>query len=495
MLHYPPDPWQDLALIHGGELLPDGRPRFRIFILIVARQNGKTTICVVLSGYWQTVEAVPLILGTSTKLDYAKESWHNAVKLIQAAARRDDADGRDLARLIPRDRYGAPKWTRRTNGEQESWVYRDADNPDADDVSRYKIGTADESGGRSLTINKLICDELRQHDSWSAWDAAEPATSAVWDSQIWGLSNAGSAKSVVLNQLRRDALHFIETGEGDYRIGIAEWSADDDIAERLIAGQDVTDAELMHALRQANPNLGRRKDPEALFMAARRAIAAGGDALNGFLTEQMCVNVQRDNPAIDSAGWRGGNVPGTLEALRGKVALVLDIAPDERHATLMAAAAVDDIRVRVEPVSAWDDPNEAIRDLPAIVARIRPRAFGWLPEGPAAAYAAKLRPSKTGRSWVPPGVVLQEIRAEVPDVCMGFAALVKARHLLHSGDPLLDAQVGVAERRKMGDRWVFARPRETEIHVDAVYAAAGAAHLARTLPPAPSMSMPTPLGG
>ncbi|MBB4682954.1 hypothetical protein [Amycolatopsis jiangsuensis] len=37
-LRRPLDPWQRWAAIHGGELLPDGRPRFRI-LLLIARQN------------------------------------------------------------------------------------------------------------------------------------------------------------------------------------------------------------------------------------------------------------------------------------------------------------------------------------------------------------------------------------------------------------------------------------------------------------------------
>src|SRR5678815_4377733 len=33
--------WQRWLAIHGGELLDDGRPRYRYVFVIVARQNGK----------------------------------------------------------------------------------------------------------------------------------------------------------------------------------------------------------------------------------------------------------------------------------------------------------------------------------------------------------------------------------------------------------------------------------------------------------------------
>jgi phage terminase large subunit-like protein len=50
VLEHPLLPWQEFAVIHGGELLPDGRPRFRIVLLLVSRQNGKTELPVVLSA-------------------------------------------------------------------------------------------------------------------------------------------------------------------------------------------------------------------------------------------------------------------------------------------------------------------------------------------------------------------------------------------------------------------------------------------------------------
>src|SRR5690606_19899306 len=47
------DPWQRHLVIHAGELLPDGRtPRFRTVLSMVSRQNGKTTLLVVLTLYW-----------------------------------------------------------------------------------------------------------------------------------------------------------------------------------------------------------------------------------------------------------------------------------------------------------------------------------------------------------------------------------------------------------------------------------------------------------
>jgi phage terminase large subunit-like protein len=441
-LRYPLDPWQEWLVIHAGELLPDGRPRFRIVVVLVARQSGKTTVPMVLSAYWQFVEQVPLILGTSTKLDYARESWARAVKQVEKAPA-----------LSP---LRAKRWTREANGEQESWTR---------EGSRYKIAASNKEGGRSLTVDRLICDELRQHANYSAWDAAEPATAAVRDAQIWCLSNAGDDTSVVLNDLRESALQFIESGEGDYRLGLFEWSAPEDA--------DPTD---VHALAQANPNLNRRVDGEALLAKARRAVATGGEALTGFKTENMCQRVKLLASAIEPQAWRDCRDPGELSAVRTRVAVFVDLSPSGQHATLAAAAVLPDKRVRVELVADWTGPSctDQLRAaLPDLLARIKPRVFGWFPSGPAAAIAADV----AGITKVP----TQAIRSEAAAACMGLAEQVAAKLIAHSGDPLLDSHIGQAERLKRGDAWVFSRRGGGD--VDAAYAAAGAVHLARLLPP------------
>lgn len=458
----PLDPWQQWAVIHLGELLPDGRPRFRKLLILVARQNGKTELLVILTLYWLFVDRVAMVLGTSTKLDYAAESWRKACRL----ARRCQI----LAAEVP-----ARGGIRKVNGEQMLWRATDEEQ-ELDEGSRYKIAASNEEGGRSLTLNRLVLDELRQHHDYSAHDAAVPATNAVPDAQIIGISNAGSDKSVVLNDWRDAALQFIETGEGDERAGLFEWSA----AE----GSSPLD---IRALAQANPNLGYRIDPDALLGDARTAVTKGGDKLTGFLTENMCMRVKVLDPAIDPSGWAACLDPGDMSAVRSRVQLCVDVSRDQQHATLVAAAMLDNGKVRVETVKAWSGPGATRalrRELPGLVEKVRPQRLGWLPTGPAASIAAALAktgPTAVGRAqWPPPGVAVDEIRSEVTAVCMGLADLVRSGDVAHSGDQLLDVHVTAAEKLTRGDAWVFTRKGEG--HCDAAYAVAGAVHLARTAP-------------
>lgn len=444
VLGTPLDPWERLAVIHGGELLPDGRPRFRKLLIIVARQQGKTLLCRVLTLFWMFVEKWPMILGTSTNLAYAKESWASVVKYAE--------DNPDLAAEI------AKGGVRRAAGEECLTTV---------DGSRHRIAASNRKGGRSLSVDRLILDELREHADWSAWAAAYPTMNARPYGQVVAITNMGDETSVVLNSLRADALAFIETGKGDPRLGLLEWSAPED-----------SDPEDPEALAYSNPNLGVRTDLDDLLADARRAKRNGGEELATFKTEIMCLQVKVMNPAINPGAWVKCLAPGGLDDVRDRVALAIDVSPDQQHVTLYAAAVLPDGRVRVDYVKAWEGPgctNQARRDLPALLAKVKPRALGWLPNGPAASMAADLRKRP------PAGITVEEVRGDITAVCLGFEGLVTAGQVLHSGDLLLNAHVAAAERLKRGDAWVFSRKGDG--HVDALYAAAAAAHLARTLPP------------
>lgn len=438
VLRFPLDPWQEWLVIHAGELLKDGRPRFRQVLTLVARQNGKTALLVVLTLFWLFKEQRKLVLGTSTKLDYAKESWLKAV---------------DMAESVPEIKKNVDVIRLAMGGESLETIYG----------GRYKIAAANRRGGRSLTIERLVMDELREQPDWDAYNAAVPATNAVPDAQIWMISNMGDARSVVLNALREQALD----GQ-DERLGLFEWSSPE--------GAPATD---LKALAQANPNLGRRISVDAVMGDAVRSQAAGGDQLAAFLTEVHCRYVPILNPAVDPEAWADCIGDASLDSLRDRVAMCLDVSLDELHSTLYAAA-VDGDKVRIDVVSAWEGVTavqQMCAHVPAIIASTLPQALGWFPSGPAASAAAALAERN---DWPPAGVNIEPIRGDVTAVCMGFSEQVRARALVHAADPLLDAHVQAAEKLPMGDGWRFGR--RGSAHVDAVYAAAGAVHLARLLP-------------
>jgi hypothetical protein len=421
-------PWQKWWLIHALELNPGGGLRFRTVVTLVARQNGKTTLLKCLALFFMFDRGVRLVLGSAQSLDIAREAWQGAVELAEA-----DPELR-----------GEIETVRRANGEQELRLANGA---------RYRITASTRSAGRGLSVDLLILDELREHRDWLAWGALSKTTQARPHALTVAISNAGDDDSTVLNALRDTAL-----AETDPTLGIFEWSAPD--------GCDLDDRQ---AWAQANPGLGYTIGEQAI------ASSLSTDPPAVFRTEVLCQRVDTLDSAVSVDAWKACHDPAsTMDALRDRVAVCLDLAPDQQHATLVACAIQGDGRARLEVVESWDGPNTTARlraELPGLLAAVKPRVVGWYPGGPAAALAVDLRAVKGST----------ELKAaDVPTVCQALAEQVTARRVIHPGDALLTAHVTQSRRLYSGDGWRFVRRGVG--HVDAAYAAAGALHLARTLP-------------
>lgn len=418
-------PWQRWVLIHGLERRPQAQGagyRLRTVLVLVSRQCGKTTISQVLA-LWRMAQERALVLGTSTNLETARESWMAAVDLAE------DQLADDIASV---KRGALDTSLRLRNG------------------SRYVVRAANRRGGRGLAVDLGIADELREHQTWDGWGAMSATTTARPDPQIWCFSNAGDDGSVVLNHLRETAL-----AGGDDALGLFEWSAPD--------GCDLDDRDAWVA---ANPALGHTISEATLVSK----LASNPPAV--YRTEHLTQRVSSMDSAVDMRAWEATADVGTLDGLRDRVACCLDVSLDLQHVTLVAAAVTGDGRIRVEVVDSWDSVAAARRDLPELLEQVNPRAFGWFPQGPGAALATDLRGVKGAA----------EIKAgDVSTACLGLAEQVEARRILHVHDPLLAAQLDGTARVWLGDGWRFSRKGVG--HSDAVYALAGAVHLARTLPP------------
>jgi hypothetical protein len=472
-------PWQKWLLIHALELNPDGTYRFRVVVVLVARQNGKTTLLKVLALWRMLEDDARRVVGTSTNMEYAREAWSETVDLaegrdLRVARERALAElGEDgelpedddelLAFLPKRDRWVA---SIKRGALDTSLTLRNR--------HRYKVATASGTGGRSLSIDLGIADELREHrpkgelSGWEAWAALDGATTARPKAQVYGLSNAGDRGSVVLNHFREVGVAFIETGEGDDTLGLFEWSGEDDC--------DLLDRAQW---AQANPALGYGGITEATLLSKSRLPAPV------FRTEHLCQGVPTLRSAIDPQAWRtAADKHGTLTGLRSRTALCVQVSEDLEHVTLVAAAQLDDGRVRGEAVAAWSSVEEArsgSSDKPSLydhVRKIRPRLFGWYPTGPGAVLDVELTkafPKDKGR---PRGRRL--VGGDVTAAGQGLAEFVLAGRVLHPDDPLVNAHIIGASKLQVGDGWRFVR-RDAG-HVDAAEAFAGAVHLARQIP-------------
>lgn len=421
-------PWQQWVAIHALELLPDGRPRFRTVVVLVARQNGKSVLSQVLSLWRLYARGAKLVLGAAQNLDIAREHW-------LACA--------DLAASVPALKAELVE-VRKANG-QEAIVLASS--------GRYKISATTRSAGRGLSVDHLTMDEIREQRDWAGWSALSKTTMARPDAQIWCLSNAGDDESIVLN-------HLMEAGRSgrDPSIGVFEYSA----AE----GCELDERE---GWRHANPALGITISETAI----RSAMATDPPAV--FRTEVLCQRVEQLDGAVDLAAWKSCSDPaGSLANHRDRLVLSVDVAPDGQHVAAVMAGELPDGRVRVESVGAWKSVPEALTALRDAVPRINPVRAVWFPSGPAAAIGPDLRKLFDEDQ-------IEELKgADVSEACMALAELVSSRRLVHPGDPLLDAHISGARKLRSGDGWRFTRRAAGQ--VDAAYALAGAVHGLRTLP-------------
>lgn len=422
------DPWQRWFLIHALELNPDGTYRFRVVLLLVARQNGKTTVGQALTLWALFTGRAQLAVGTAQDLDIARRSWLAAVKLARASA----ADP-ELA-----DQIAA---VRQANG-QEALVLRSG--------AEFVIKATTEDAGRGLQgVDLLLLDELRTHRDTRAWSALSKTTLARPNALTVCMSNAGDDQSVVLNSLREAAV----SGR-DPSVGLFEYSAPE--------GCDLDDPAGWAA---ANPSLGHGRTSLA---AIRNAMALDPPAV--FRTEVLCQRVEQLRGAVDALAWAGcGDPAGTLDGLRDRLHACVELSEGGHgeHATLVVAALRADGAAVVEVVEAWTSFADLERDLPGWLERVAPAGRWFYPTGPAAARAGFLR-----------DLGFAEIKGgQVAEACMGLAADVRARQLVHRDDALLTAHVVGAERLISGDGWRFTRKGAG--NVDAAYAAAGAVWAAR----------------
>lgn len=284
-------PWQRWLSIHALELLPDGRLRFRTILVLVARQNGKSTWAKVLVLFLLMVRQVRLVLGTAQDLDLAEDLWDETLDLLYDG---DDDEPGELEDLVAR--------VQRVNGKKQFTLalpWRPT----------YKVRAANRRGGRGKTAGAVLLDELREHQTWDAWGAITKTTLTKEEALVVCLTNAGDATSVVLRHLRMMAHAAI--GDPD---GICEAEAapvvpharddeDDDLAVEV--DEDALDEDDMFIAEwsappgtdrwnrdgwaQANPSMNHRHpDGTAALPEKNIASAARKDPDHVFFPENMC---------------------------------------------------------------------------------------------------------------------------------------------------------------------------------------------------------------
>ena len=316
-------PWQEWALIHALEIVGDlGRPgwrfRYRIVFFMVSRQNGKTELSKVIASFFLNVLGVEAVFGTSLSMEKAEEVWEAVIREqethpalaeeIQAIARRNGGKKLVLTGL-------------RT----------------------YKVGAPTRRAGRGDSNDLVMLDEVRELRDWETWSAAVASTNAKPNGMTVCFSNAGDPDSIVLRQIRSQAIERIEGKQandfgGDVdadSLGLFEWSA-----------PDKAETDDMEALAQANPALGYGKLTERALMANRETFPE-----SKFRSECMCQQVETILPEpFPEGSWMGGQDPESYIREDSELYWGLEMSQDRKYTVIAVCGLREDGNYHVELV-------------------------------------------------------------------------------------------------------------------------------------------------
>lgn len=316
-------PWQEWALKHSLEIVGDlGKPgwrfRFRTVFFMVSRQNGKTELSKVIASFFLNVLGVEAVFGTSLSMEKAEEVWEAVI--------REQETHPALAEEIQ-------NIARRNGGKKLVLT----------GLRTYKVGAPTRRAGRGDSNDLVMLDEVRELRDWETWSAAVASTNAKPNGMTVCFSNAGDPDSIVLRQLRSQAIERIEgTKASDFggdvdadSLGLFEWSA-----------PDKAETDDMEALAQANPALGYGKLTERALLANRETFPEAK-----FRSECMCQQVETILPEpFPEGAWLGGQDPESFIREDSELFWGIEMSSDRKYTVVAVCGLREDGNYHVEIV-------------------------------------------------------------------------------------------------------------------------------------------------
>lgn len=260
-------PWQRWLLLHALELREDGLYRFRTVVVLVARQNGKTLLMIVLALWHLYALESRTVIGTAQDLANSEKAWAEAVEMAQSEP--------ELADLIEKITLAHPKSLQLVGPEPG------VRGPE------YRVATSSRRGARGFSGDLVLLDELREHQSWDSWASVTNTMNARPKAQAWAFSNAGDALSIVLRFLKA-AAHS--------RLGWPDGDADKDVLgdlDDLTELEDLGDDALGWFEWSAHPQAART-DRDAWAQA--NPSMNHTDIVTNCITERTIAAALRTNP-------------------------------------------------------------------------------------------------------------------------------------------------------------------------------------------------------
>lgn len=424
------DEWQAWTLDQAlGERVAGRRWAARDVGLVVPRQNGKGSILEArtLAGLFLFGER--RILHTTHEMKTTLDAFARVRGLIDGSA--------DLSRKVRTTRVAnGSEGITLTSGQELRFIARS------------------QGSGRGLFADCLFLDEAYDLDDRDL-EALLPTLSTSPNPQAWYTSSEGRSDS-----LRLRAVQDRGRAGGDSSLCYLEWSAPRaaDLDDRTVWAQ-------------ANPSLGIRIEEETL--AGFRASLSD----DGFAREHLGIDgVGSKVWVVDQVRWTAALDPESTAAAGLRFAV--DVSPDRTSASIAAAARRSDGLWHVELVDrrSGRDPSWVVPELVRMQAEHRAGPVVVDAGAPAGSLVRPLREA---------GAVVDEYGVrEYGRACGRIHDEVIGGRLRHLGQPDLDAALGGARRRTLGDSWAWAR-RDAAVDITPLVAVTLALDAAMEAPPPP----------
>jgi phage terminase large subunit-like protein len=426
--------WQRFVCIHGHKIRADGRWAHSELGLIMARQQGKSTLMMlrILTGMFVWGEG--LQLASAHRLTTSLETFRQIVGLIETHPK--------LEKEVKKIRW--------QHGAEEIELFG----------NRRFVVKAANNAARGLSKPETIhLDELREYKDEDAWSSMRYSMMAAKNPQVWVYSSAGDQHSVILNKLRERALASATTNDP---IGWFEWSAEPD-APILLPSGEIN----WSAFAQANPSLGITIHPDNLK-------AVINDPPDIVRTEVLAQWVDTINSAIDAQKWglcQSDPIPLDPEA---PTWLGLDLSPDRKFGALVATQRLSGERFNLVLLHTWSN-DYSINDL-AVANDVAPYVRKYNVQ--TVAYSKRTAQAVASR-LVPAGIPITDMDGAIyAESCDRWLGAINSHRLQHGGQDELTQQTLSAAKLPYGDgSWIIGR-RASRVAVCAAVASALATYFA-----------------
>jgi phage terminase large subunit-like protein len=426
--------WQKFVCIHGHKVRPDGRWAHSELGLIMARQQGKSTLMMlrILTGMFVWGEG--LQLASAHRLTTSLETFRQIVALMEANPK--------LEKEVKKIRW--------QHGAEEIELFG----------NRRFVVKAANNAARGLSKPETIhLDELREYKDEDAWSSMRYSMMAAKNPQVWIYSSAGDQHSVILNKLRERALVSATTNDP---IGWFEWSAEPDAPILLPSGEMN-----WSAFAQANPSLGITIHPDNLK-------AVINDPPDIVRTEVLAQWVDTINSAIDAQKWGLCQTdPIPLDPDK-ETWFGLDLSPDRKFGALVATQKLPGEKFNLVLLHTWSN-DYSINDL-AVANDIAPYVRKYNVQ--TVAYSKRTAQAVASR-LVPAGIPITDMDGAIyAESCDRWLGAINSHRLQHGGQDELTQQTLSAAKLPYGDgSWIIGR-RASRVAVCAAVASALATYFA-----------------